>query len=364
MNTLHEICIAGGGPAGIATALSLNKRGVPCTVIEAAATVRPKVGETLPPGVLPVLHALNIDFLLNVPEHAVCYGNSWIWGSDEIQDKHFMMHAGGNGWHLKRDVFECQLLEEAEKRGVQVIRNAKIMQAETDENGKWKLQIKSGAKDIFHTCKILVDATGRNSKIARCLGLERQSYDALVGVVARFALGKDIQLSHQTNIESNQNGWWYAAALAGGEIVTAFMTDANLLSRDQLQVSGYWNSLQQTKLIRSLFPADFHPSDNTVLQVQSAETSFLEKVYGENWVAVGDAAYAYDPVSSYGITSALGTGFYAGNAIADHIAGAAEAFPAYAYLAGKAFADYLPLWKHQYGMERRWEEAAFWRNRL
>lgn len=363
MNIYHEICIAGGGPAGVATALSLQNRGIQSTILEASETVKMKVGETLPPAVMPVLRALGIQELLENPVHAACYGNSWLWGSSEIQEKHFMMHAGGNGWHLQRNVFESDLLQLAEKRGVKVIRNAKVMQVTHNVNGNLDLQVKAGNQTETHEVRFLVDATGRSSKIARCLGIKRRQYDSLVGVAARFQTGTGASLSQQTHIEAVENGWWYAAALESGEIVTAFMTDARLLPKDLQILSGYWKALLQAESISSLFPNAFQPEDTTILHTQSAETSFLESIHGPNWLAVGDAAFAYDPVSSYGITSALGAGCYAGHAIADHLDGEEEALYAYRFVVEKAFADYLPLWEHQYGLEQRWPESDFWKGR-
>ena len=56
-------------------------------------------------------------------------------------------------------------------------------------------------------------------------------------------------------------------------------------------------------------------------RVLPAETSRLDRIAGPGWLALGDAAAAYDPLSSYGIGSAMGSGFYAGQAIADSLAG-------------------------------------------
>jgi hypothetical protein len=43
--------------------------------------------------------------------------------------------------------------------------------------------------------------------------------------------------------------------------------------------------------------------------------SWLENAWGENWLAVGDAALAFDPISSQGMFSALYTGLRAAQTI-------------------------------------------------
>ena len=255
------------------------------------------------------------------------------------------------------------MIRVAEDRGIRIIWNAKVRQVDPSEKG-WKMQLNINNSETTVETGFIVDATGRNSKIARCLGVERHRYDTLAGVVGRFLVDEGLELPQQTYIESVENGWWYAAALSNKQIVTAFMTDAELLPKSYQKRTGYWDALSGTTLIRSLFPADFQPGEETVLHTQSAETSFLAAVYGENWLAVGDAAFAYDPISSYGITSALGAGCYAGHAIADHLSGAEEAFPAYRYLVEKAFSDYLPFWDYQYALEQRWPGSPFWKKRI
>jgi flavin-dependent dehydrogenase len=99
------------------------------------------------------------------------------------------------------------------------------------------------------------------------------------------------------------------------------------------------------------------------LTVRPAATSRLDRIAGDGWLAAGDAAAAYDPLSSQGVGSALGAGFYAGHAAADHLAGRGEALPAYLHLLQESYAACLDLQRRHYRRERRWPEAAFWRRR-
>ena len=56
---------------------------------------------------------------------------------------------------------------------------------------------------------------------------------------------------------------------------------------------------------------------------------------GHGWLAVGDAAAAFDPLAGYGVTFALGSGYYAARALLDDWRGDPVAFPAYAKLVAK-----------------------------
>ncbi|HEX6623733.1 MAG TPA: hypothetical protein VF064_08475, partial [Pyrinomonadaceae bacterium] len=95
----------------------------------------------------------------------------------------------------------------------------------------------------------------------------------------------------------------------------------------------------------------------------AAHTARLSAVAGEGWLAVGDAAVSHDPLASYGISAALGAGFYAAAAVADYLGGSREALRAYAQLIDRAFAQYLLLHHDRYLSEQRWPDAPFWRRR-
>ena len=93
-------------------------------------------------------------------------------------------------------------------------------------------------------------------------------------------------------------------------------------------------------------------------------TSYLKQPYGKNWLAIGDAAFSYDPISSYGITSALATGFYGAHAIASKIANEEDAFLTYRYILENGNRAYFQKLAHQYNMEKRWKDSYYWKNRF
>jgi flavin-dependent dehydrogenase len=99
------------------------------------------------------------------------------------------------------------------------------------------------------------------------------------------------------------------------------------------------------------------------LAVAPANTARLEAFAGTDWLAVGDAAVAYDPLSSYGVTAALGTGLHAADAIQGLIAGRLQTMTDYSQLQERAFSA---IWAQQtdlYAAERRWTDKRFWRRR-
>jgi len=80
-------------------------------------------------------------------------------------------------------------------------------------------------------------------------------------------------------------------------------------------------------------------------------------------VSVGDAASAYDPLTSQGIHKALAAGLQAGDAIARRLASEAPDFAAYGESLARSWKEYLSLRSYLYTREARWPDQPFWRAR-
>jgi flavin-dependent dehydrogenase len=253
------------------------------------------------------------------------------------------------------------LLDQLNNEGTELLRGWSIVNCKKETNG-WTVTMldpQNNREELF--CEFIVDATGRPCRIARALGIQRARLDLLTGIAACFTLRK-FNKPHYTYIEAVEQGWWYAAPLTGMRLATTFMTDTDLLDPLILNADHYLETISSTTMIADLLVGGITSKD---IQITSctASTSYLEKRFGDGWLAVGDAAFAYDPISSYGITSALDGGYYAGNAIADTLDGYKEALPAYDWLISGAFTIYKEMYQHQYQLEQRWPQGAFWKRR-
>jgi flavin-dependent dehydrogenase len=84
---------------------------------------------------------------------------------------------------------------------------------------------------------------------------------------------------------------------------------------------------------------------------------------GDGWLAVGDAAFAFDPLSSQGILTSLYTGMKAGEALIEHLSGNSDALANYGYRLAMIYNAYLRNRSTYYRLEERWAERPFWRRR-
>jgi flavin-dependent dehydrogenase len=344
-------------------AITLAGLGQPALVLEAAPAAQAKTGECLPPTSAAVLHQLGMGSAVDAECHLRSHGNRSSWGSDEPIDQDFLFGLHGPGWHLDRQAFEAHLARVAVERGAEWRYGTQVRHVRRRCPG-WELSVlDSAGRPAVLEADFVVDATGRRASVGRRLGARRVGYDRLVGAAALLEPGQAGLTDTYTLVEAVPGGWWYSALLADGRLSVAFMSDADLPElRQARHPPGWWRLLDDTRLTRSRV-RDHGYTLQTAPRVLAASSTRLSAILGDRWLAVGDAAAAHDPLASHGIVSALGSGIYAGRAIADMLAGCADASVAYLSLLQNAYASYLEAQQACYLGETRWIDSLFWARR-
>jgi len=346
-----DVLIVGAGPAGATAALNLAPiRRV--AVVDRRAEPPPRIGESIPPAVRRLLGDMGLFESFVAEQHAPCYANRSVWGDEEPREMDFLRDPDGHGWHLDRKRFESWLRGVAADRGAELLVPDSIERVERDGD-RWRVELTSGVI----SAAVLIDAGGRAAPLARRLGARVIAEDRLVCAwrsgVDRGKGGRGI-----TFVEATEDGWWYTAPLPNERRVLAFHTDSDLpvaCDRDALLVRAAAQKELASVLRESGFVAD------TPVAITAANSATLQPCTGDGWLAAGDAALAFDPLSSQGILNALFTGLAAAEAADRFLNG--ESFDEYAEIMGgirSAYRTHLDTW---YGMERRWPGAPFWRRR-
>jgi flavin-dependent dehydrogenase len=319
--------------------------------------VRP--GETLPPAIRNTLCSLGVwdDFLAD--HHSRSFGIHSVWGQDHLYINDFICNPYGSGWHVDRARFDAMLGTAAEGAGASTYRGARLLSCERDATNGWRIVIRSSDQVLKFSARILVDATGRAAMVARRHGAKRISYDHLVGIVGFYREQSPSQPPSQyTLVEAVDDGWWYSAMLPNGGKVVAYMTDADLYSAHSKSAPNYL----QKQLEKGAYTAsrlDGHTLESGPW-VSAANSSRIDRAAGSDWLAVGDAAWASDPLSSQGVQVALQSGMQAAQAIERHLNGDTKALSDYALGENKNFAEYLVTRNRFYELEQRWPRSHFW----
>jgi flavin-dependent dehydrogenase len=346
-----DVLIAGAGPAGAVAAYVLARAGRRVVMVDEAEPARAKIGESLPGAARPLLRDLGLSSVVDGGRHAPCYGNVSAWGSADLVATDFIRDPHGPGWHLDRSKFDADLRAAARDAGVEC-RAARVTSA-TRTADRWSVTLSDGQTQAAW----LIDATGRRAVLARRHGGRRRRDDRLVALYAWAATG---DAETRTLVESTPDGWWYTARIPGEARVAVLHVDAEDAAAIH-RVPGTWEArLARTTHVRRVLEGARWLS---APRAEDAGGARLERFAGAGWLAVGDAALSFDPLSSQGIFTALYTGMKAGAAVDAALSGASGPIEAYAARLESIRAAYLGHWRTYYGAERRWPHRRFWARR-
>jgi flavin-dependent dehydrogenase len=134
------------------------------------------------------------------------------------------------------------------------------------------------------------------------------------------------------------------------------MTDSDLLRQSA------WEARLEDAPATARRVERWKPTGETAVRAANSQTGAA--VAGDGWVAAGDAAAAFDPISSLGIGFSLRSGMEAARvAVAAAEGGDGAAAAAYAASVTRIYEDYRARHRGIYLQERRWPDAPFWARR-
>ena len=252
----------------------------------------------------------------------------------------------GGGWHLMRHAFDKALKERAQKaRAVHL--SARVYNSVQKADGSFALELRSNIEPIEIQADFLIDATGRNAVVSRRMGAERQRMEPQM---AAYTWLKPFENDPEntTRVKSVSKGWWYTSRLPNGFRVLAFHGDAETVGQMAKEQQAFLDACNATDILP--FPVQLTESYlHKPIKTHDAGISRILQPYGQGWLAVGDAALSFDPLSSQGIFFGLYSAVRGVEAMLD---GSTTAYAKYAKQVHSVFEGNVKGRKEFYGVVR------------
>jgi len=358
-----DICVVGGGPAGAVAAHVLAGAGARVAlIVRDRRNAALAVGETVPAETQPILKRLGLD-CLSPDLHVPSAGTMARWGSDTIHFREAILSPYGCGWHLDRHLFERQLRAAAVKNGAALLENCARIVTKATPKG-WKFRIESADRQLDVTSSYLFDGTGRAARLAIAAGARRQVHDKLIAIWSVVeALNGRHDPDQRIYLETAPDGWLYSAQIPNRRRVIAYFTDGDLVDLSRTRSAAAFEKYIANSFQLSSVTDGLHYRVVTGPFRVNAASTRLAQAYGGRWIAAGDAAQSFDPLSSQGILSAIVGGNNAAAAlIAAHSSDSSALEKLQADLDAR-YAEYLAERQVHYRAEQRWKQRLFWQRR-
>jgi flavin-dependent dehydrogenase len=230
-----------------------------------------------------------------------------LWGTPEPVTVNAMFNPWGPGIALERSLFDRSLRDLAGTAGASIAADTKVTHVERrDEHGSsgWQLLLRVGETGSnLLNAQFLVIATGRvaASFVDRPPVAESRQIALMMPLRAQTDSGQGP--GHTLYIEAADNGWWYALPNVDGGYFAGFCTDRDEVKKRQATLREFFiQELRRTRLLSPLLPC---AAGNSRITGRTAGARPFGGAAGVGWIAVGDAAYAPDPLSGLGIEAAI-----------------------------------------------------------
>lgn len=341
MNSLR-IAVLGAGPAGVAVAIGLRRLGYEVCVV--GEWRRFAAVEGVSQRVLDGLRQAGLTHALASADRASPRRVLWN-GAESALNQEFL---------LDRPRFDAALREDLRTAGVPLI-EARVRELHSDAGGHRLLLEGSGGEQQLQA-QFLVEARGRQAP----LGSRRQRGPETVSLLNQW---QEEPGRGGSAVESLPDGWAWMARLEDGRCYWQITLDAAsgaLPARDTLP---QWCAQRraQSARVAELFGAEaLQPA---ALHARSSTAILALETGGANWLRVGDAAMAVDPLSGNGIFQALSSALQAPAVINTLLtrperAGLALAF--HQRRVEQLFQRFARTGRDFYALEERWTEQPFW----
>lgn len=310
MTSNKNIAIIGGGPASSTLATLLSKKDYNVVIFATADKSSIIVGESLVPMIVPMLQDLGVE------EEVAAYsiykpGACFTFDANEIFEFGFAdtpSDLPSYSYNVPRDKFNQTLLDAALKAGATLVdRRVELSKAEEGAIQLDEQSLKAAARYWDgNEPDLIIDSAGRANLIGRLLDIPMQNGPRQD--VALFAHVDKTELVDPGYVHNDrmEQGWCWRIPLPDRVSLGFVIPESYALKQGETAEEQYDNLLREDNVLKQLAPNAKRVTP--VLRFNNYQ-SISEKLYGKNWVMLGDSGGFVDPVFSSGMLIAMDSAY-------------------------------------------------------
>jgi halogenation protein CepH len=311
---MPDVIVIGGGPGGSTAATFLARRGHSVVLLEREKFPRDHVGESLLPASIPVLEELGVLQQIEKENFPKKLGATMVWGNDDKPWSWYFSETNRtypHSYQVSRPRFDQILLENSRSFGVDVREAANVFEVLTDEDSGAvhgvRYRSDEGVVNALEA-DFVIDASGQSALLARAMKLRKwDTFFQNLAVYAYYKGARRLPEPNESNIfiESYRQGWMWTIPLKDGLSSVGAVVDSEA-SQSRLTKLGPDDFLKQqisqtARTGNMLSDAEMVDGPH-VIRDWSYTTN---RMVGDGWMLVGDAACFVDPLFSSGVHLAL-----------------------------------------------------------
>ncbi len=293
-----DVCVIGGGPAGATIARLLRRFGHRVCLVDSGAIARAPRGQSLPPGILPLLDALGIRDRVEGGGFVRTSGYLLRWAGPS----QFRTWGGAEqGFYVDRARFDGLLRDIATEDGV-VPLQPRLATRPEQKSGRWFVPLRNGGAADTLRAQFLVLASGRRPVLPCPCHATSEPLTALYSTVDRVRGS-----AGESCVDTSLDSWlWGGINSDGSADVAAFVDPRRCREAGRTGLEELFNSLvMQSPLLSELAKS----SSRSPVQACSASSYVASECVAPGLLRVGDASFCIDPLSSQGMKVALQAAF-------------------------------------------------------
>ncbi|MGH3751137.1 MAG: tryptophan 7-halogenase [Pseudonocardiaceae bacterium] len=318
----YDVIVVGGGPAGSTVSGLLSKWGRRVLLLEKEKFPRYHIGESLLPGIMPVIEQLGATQVLEELGAIRKYGVSLLWGANpEPWDVRFDEVDGAPyhyAYEVKRAEFDNLLLTHTRRLGTTVIEEANVREALFEGDRCTGVRYSPVHSDdvIDVHAPFIVDASGQAKLMGRRFDTVSWHSD-LKNLAAWTYFQGGIRYPGQKAgnvvIENRPPGWFWLIPFSDNTCSVGYVAPIKEYAASGVKPAAMlYQRIDESQEIKRLLTGAVEVS-----QVRTAKdwSYTCERMSGPGFVQVGDAAAFIDPLFSTGVVLAMASASSAASAI-------------------------------------------------